>query len=96
MCLLFVTTFFHKWASFGSAITGFFGAVLLAISNVLIPWGLRLPKNKRHPFQKRPAVNNSSNQSTTSQQEWWGEKFRNFGWMLLIITFVIQIIIYWP
>lgn len=82
----------NKWIGLGSAITGFWGTVLLGISSSLIPWGLRLPKDKRRPFKARPIVTNGSCQATTSWQEWWGSKFRVIGWILLCISFFIDII----
>ena len=87
--------FFHKWANLVVAITGFLGTAMLGISAALIPWGLRLPKNRRHPFKKKPTVNNSCNQSTSCQQEWWGCKLKFFGWSLLSISFFIQIFVAW-
>lgn len=73
------------------AVTGFLGAIMLAISTRLIPWGLRMPKKSRHPWKKKGGVNNSSNQSTSNVEEWWGSKLKDFGWLLLICSFAIQI-----
>ena len=89
-------THFDQWANFISAITGFLSAVMLGISGKLIPWGLRLPKKSRHPLKSRPAVINSSGQSTTSQEEWWGGHLRTWGWIFLAISFFIQIFVAWP
>ncbi len=89
-------TYFAKWANFISAITGFLSALMLGISGKLIPWGLRLPKKSRHPLKSRPAVNNSSGQLTTSREEWWGGHLRTGGWILLAISFFIQIFVAWP
>ncbi|MDR3478377.1 MAG: hypothetical protein P4M14_10140 [Gammaproteobacteria bacterium] len=91
-------TFFHTfmWATVVVAVIGFIGTVMLGVSNLLIPWGLRLPKKDRHPLKKRPATNNACNESTTSRQEWWGANFKIFGWALLSISFFIQIFVAWP
>jgi hypothetical protein len=92
----FIEAFFHVYAKFISAGAGFAAAIILAYSDRLIPWGLRLPKNVRHPFKSKPAVNNMINQSTTSREEWWGEKLRILGWVLLSISFSIQLFVEWP
>ena len=88
--------FLNIWANVIVAITGFLGVIMLGISALLIPWGLRLNKKDRHPFRKKPAVNNASNQSTASWQEWWGNNLKNLGWMLLSFSFLIQIFVGWP
>lgn len=90
--------FFHTWAwaNVIVAIFGFLGVIMLGISGLLIPWGLRLPKTSRHPFNKRPLVNDACNQSTASWQEWWGAKLNIFGWILLSISFFIQLLVAWP
>lgn len=88
--------FFHTWANVMVASIGFVGTVMLGISALLIPYGLRLHKKDRYPFKKKPCVSNGSNQSTTSQQEWWGAKLKISGWVLLSISFFIQIFIAWP
>ena len=88
--------FFDAWSNVIVASIGFLGTVMLGISALLIPYGLRLPKKARHPFKKRPAVINGCGQSTTSQQEWWGVKLKISGWIFLSISFFIQIFIAWP
>jgi hypothetical protein len=76
---------------FWSAVLAFLGTIALGGSAMLIPWGLRLPKEKRHPIKTRPWVNNMLDQSTSSRNEWWGEKLRNCGWILFGFSFLIQI-----
>ncbi len=90
--------FFHTWVWINVivAIIGFLGTAMLGISAQLIPWGLRLPKTSRSPCNTRPAVNNGCNQSTASWQEWWGAKLKIFGWILLSLSFFIQIFVAWP
>ncbi len=88
--------FFHAWLNVIAAVIGFFGTVMLGVSAQLVPWGLRLSKKDRHPFRKKPGVTNGSNQTTTSWQEWWGSYLKVFGWILLSISFFIQIFAAWP
>ncbi len=64
-----IVVFIQIWANFLVAITGSIGTVMVGVTTTLIiPWGLRLPKEKRHPFKKRPCVNNGLNQLTMSRQ----------------------------
>lgn len=91
-----IETFFHVYAKFIGAGAGFMAAIILAYSDKLIPWGLRLPRKARHPFKDRPAINNGLNQHTTSREEWWGEKLRILGCVLLSISFFIQLLVEWP